>query len=238
MLRNARPKPTPCGFELSYHQRPVFIHAKSCVSAGDRPIVCYRCTTSQLSRASQSTHCLGTTAYLRKDADRQLAPLFVLSSVEDSYYELDIGQALARGTSIVTVGLGFHSERKGKRKTTWMLQLGQKALDFRAALGKLSDDIVILYWHPVNPTADIAFITTTRTDILAQDDVEGIESLIKSRLLNQDEKIVKSNLWWSLTVPPDFESRIRGRLPKAAGQDVFRSVVYQAACWVLSEVPQ
>ena len=112
---------------------------------------------------------------------------------------------------------------------------GQKALDFRAALSKLSDDTVILYWHPAKPSSAIAFITATRKEILAQKKANAIDALIKSKLLTQDEQALQSFLWWSLTVPPDFDSRIRGRLPDSADQATFKSVVGQAACWVLSE---
>lgn len=117
-----------------------------------------------------------------------------------------------------------------------MLQLGQKALDFRAALSKLSDDTVILYWHPAEPSSAIAFITATRKEILAQKRADAIDALIKSKLLTKDEQALQSYLWWSLTVPPDFDSRIRGRLPDSADQATFKSVGGQAACWVLSEI--
>ena len=116
-----------------------------------------------------------------------------------------------------------------------LLQLVQKGLDLRAALGKLGNDTVFLYWHRASRTSSVAFITTTRTDILAQTDAKGICSLIKSKLLDENERSKMSTLWWSLTVPPDFDNRIRGRLPTDASQDTFESVVRQAACWVLSE---
>lgn len=64
---------------------------------------------------------------------------------------------------------------------------------------------------------------------------EGIESLIKSKLLTDEEKLVPSTLWWNLTVPPDFDGGARGRLPFSADEATFRDVVAQAACWVLSE---
>ena len=70
---------------------------------------------------------------------------------------------------------------------------------------KLSDAAVILYWHPAEPTSAIAFITTTRKEILAQEKADEIDVLIKSKLLTQDEQALKSTLWWSLTVPPDFD---------------------------------
>lgn len=66
-------------------------------------------------------------------------------------------------------------------------------------------------------------------------DAEGIESLMKSKLLTEEEKVLPSSLWWSLTVPPDFDGRVRGRLLTNADEATFRDVVAQAACWVLSE---
>ncbi len=116
-------------------------------------------------------------------------------------------------------------------------QLIQKGLDLRTALKKLSSDTVILYWHPAKSTSAIAFITTTRTEILSQKNARGIDGFIRSRLLDEDETVKTSRLWWSLTVPPDFDNRIRGRLPANASQDTFEAVVQQAACWILSEDP-
>ena len=95
---------------------------------------------------------------------------------------------------------------------------------------------MILYWQPVEPSSAIPFITTSRKEILPQKNAEGIESLIKSKLLTEDEKVLSNTLWWCPTVSPDFESRMRGRSPNSADEATFKSVVAQAACWVLSEL--
>lgn len=169
--------------------------------------------TSVFARPPCRLRAAGATHARRQHPDEvSVAVLSSVGEVEASYHQLDIGQALARITSVVAVRCVTVTDHTMVSLTP-VSQLLRKGLDLRTAMGKLSNDLVILYWHPAKNTSAIAFITTTRTEILSQKDARGIDMFIRSKLLDEDEKMKKSRLWWSLTVPPDFDSRIRGRLP-------------------------
>ncbi len=84
-----------------------------------------------------------------------------------------------------------------------MVQSARKTFDFGLALAKvdLRGRMVVLYWRALDPSKS-AMSVTTETNILAQKNADGIRTLIKSRLLTQDQQDLPSTLWWSQTSPP------------------------------------
>lgn len=69
-----------------------------------------------------------------------------------------------------------------------MSQLVQNGLDLRTALGKLSNDSVMLYWQPAKTIGATVYTTTTRGEILSQKNAHGIAAFIRSELLEEDEE--------------------------------------------------
>ena len=116
------------------------------------------------------------------------------------------------------------------------MQLAQKTLNLGLALFQVGtkNRMIFLYWRALDPSKS-GMSVTTKKNILAQKNADGIRALIKSRLLLQDQQALPSTLWWSQTAPLDSTCEYAGVLLNNADQETFTEVVEFAPCWVLSE---